>query len=413
MRPIRLAVVFDQHIRVGGGYQQALNAALIAQELPSELVELLFFTLIENNIQSLSSHGINAKLIKLSYIDKLKKNLRRVIVNSHLLKGIKAIERYTPFEKHLLREGVDLVYFVSPSEWARDLEELNYITTVWDLCHRDNPEFPEVRCNRQFERREKNYETILPRATAVLVDSDLGKTNVIQRYRIDNERVYVMPFQPAIETRNTVNADRNLKINIREKYGLNLPYIFYPAQFWAHKNHIYLLEGLQALEKRHGLQLGAIFTGEDNGNKSHIESYVQERKLEDRVKFAGFVQNEEIPELYRQSVALVMPTYFGPTNLPPMEAFALGVPVLYSDSVSFREQIGEAGLFMDLNDPNSMADHLKALIEDDQLRLRMVATGNERLAYLDSIDRVGVLRAVIESFQRKRLTWARHVPCLR
>jgi hypothetical protein len=105
---------------------------------------------------------------------------------------VKKIQRYSPIEKTLVKHKIDLAYAVSPSSWPRDLEEINYITTVWDLSHRDDPEFPEVRRVRQLEARDKNYWTLLPRATAILVDSELGKKNVVHRFGIDEERVHLM-----------------------------------------------------------------------------------------------------------------------------------------------------------------------------------------------------------------------------
>ena len=77
---------------------------------------------------------------------------------------------------------------------------------------------------------------------------------------------------------------------------------------------------------------------------SYVRSHAARLSLEERIKFIGFVGNEEIPELYRQSIALVMPSYFGPTNLPPLEAFQLGVPVLYPDKAGLRDQVGNAAL---------------------------------------------------------------------
>jgi glycosyltransferase involved in cell wall biosynthesis len=189
------------------------------------------------------------------------------------------------------------------------------------------------------------------------------------------------------------------------KYNLDMPYVFYPAQFWAHKNHVYLLEGLRILEELYGICIGAIFSGGDQGNLAYVHSYARRLNLEDRVRFIGFVDNEEIPELYRQSVALVMPSYFGPTNLPPLEAFELGVPVLYSDKVGLRDQVGDAALLMDLKDPASLANHLKNLIDDPQLRMRLIVAGNERLKFFDSMDRIGVLTRVLEDFRWRRLTW--------
>ena len=405
MRPIRLAIIFDQQIRAGGGYQQALNAALLTRELPSGICESIFFTTLEGNINALASYGVTANFIHLSFFGKVRTLLRRFATDHPAFKVLKKIVSNTPFEAQLIRHDIDLIYFLSPSSWAHDLEQINYIATVWDLCHRDDPEFPEVRWDRQLELRDKNYCALLPRATAIFVDSDLGKKNVVHRYGIDDERVYVMPFQAAAATRESLSLDLGSSIDVRAKYNLDVPYVFYPAQFWAHKNQVYLLEGLRTLEQRHGLRIGAIFSGGDQGNLAYVKSYVRELNLEDRVRFVGFVDNDEIPMLYMQSVALVMPSYFGPTNLPPLEAFGLGVPVLYSDKAGMRDQVGDAGLLMDLNDPASLADHLKNLIDDSQLRMRLVEAGKERLKFFDSMDRVGILKRVLEDFRWKRLTW--------
>lgn len=405
MRQIRLGVIFDQQIHVGGGYQQALNAALLTRGLPKEMVVVIFFTTLQENIATLATHGIEARLINLSFIAKLRAFLRNRIVDARLLKLIQKVEQHSPLEKQLIELKIDLVYFLSPSSWAHSLEKLNYITTVWDLCHRDYPEFPEVRWYRQIEARDRNYRAILPRATAIFVDSELGKINAANRYGVDLDRIHVMPFQPAEATRSDVESHATGPLRIHEKYELSIPYVFYPAQFWAHKNHVYLLEGLHVLEERYGIRVGAIFSGGDQGNRSYIEAYVQKLDFQDRVRFAGFVTNEEIVSLYCQSIALVMPSYFGPTNLPPLESFQLGVPVLYSDKSGLRDQVGNAALLMDLQDPNSMALHLKHLIEDVKLRESLIESGRVRMLQDEALDRIGILRSVIDEFRWKRLCW--------
>ena len=223
----------------------------------------------------------------------------------------------------MVARNIDLVYFLSPSGWTRSLERLNYITTVWDLCHRDDPEFPEVSSNRQLESRDSYYRSTLPRATAIFVDSELGKKNVIRRYAIDEQRIYVLPFQPAVSTYNPSLTNSESVVDVRKRYQLDVPYVFYPAQFWSHKNHIYLLEGLRALDDLYSLKVGAVFSGVDKGNLQFVQTRTFELGLDDRVRFVGFVPNEEIPYFYRQSLALVMPTYFGPTNLPPLKHSSL------------------------------------------------------------------------------------------
>ena len=405
MRPLRLAVIFDQKIQSGGGYQQSLNAALLTRRLPSDLCETIYFTTVKENIEALASYGVDASLIYLSFFDKANTYLKRVIKHSYFSKIIKSAWADTALQATLVSQSIDLVYFLSPSGMARDLDRLNYIITVWDLCHRDDPEFPEVRENWQLERRDKKFQSILPGATAVFVDSELGKKNVAHLYGIDQRRVHVMAFQAAAGARALSQAEPRSSINVREKYNLKVPYVIYPAQFWAHKNHIYLLEGLRALQRDYGLSIGAIFSGGDQGNLAYVQSYVRKLNLVDQVRFVGFVGNEEMPALYRQSIALVMPSYFGPTNLPPLEAFELGVPVLYADKPGLRDQVGDAALLMDLTDPGSMARHLAKLVRDEELRLALIKAGKERLKHIDSVDRLCILKSILEDFRWRRACW--------
>ena len=74
---------------------------------------------------------------------------------------------------------------------------MNYVFTVWDLCHRDHVEFPEVRQSFEFEARENLLKNALPKAVAVIAESPLGKKNIINRYGIDEKRVQWIPLSPA------------------------------------------------------------------------------------------------------------------------------------------------------------------------------------------------------------------------
>jgi glycosyltransferase involved in cell wall biosynthesis len=404
MKSIRIGVIFDQRPGIGGGYHQALNSALMMLEIPKELAEPIFFTTNKADISVLKNHGIDVKEIKLSFIEKLKDKIRQKILNKYILKVLKKIQKYSSFEKKLLKHKVDLVYFLSPTYLPQKLEKLNYITTLWDLCHRDDPEFPEVRQNKEFERRDDNYKKILPKATAILVDSDLSKQNVLNRYGIDFERVHIIPFQPSRIILEKKKLNNNQKINIHKKFNVE-SYIFYPAQFWPHKNHIYLLNGLHLLDKNYGIKVAAIFSGNDTGNKKYVENFAFKLNLQNRIRFIGYVSDEEMLELYQQSIALVMPSYFGPTNLPPLEAFKLGVPVLYPNKKGLRDQVGDAALLMDLNDPFTMTEHLKNIIEKKDLREKLINRGYERLRYFDNYDRIGILKNIIQNFSFKRITW--------
>ena len=92
----------------------------------------------------------------------------------------------------------------------------------------------------------------------------------------------------------------------------------------------------------------------------------------------GFVSDENITYLYRHAVGLIMPSYFGPTNIPPLEAMALGCPVAVSNKYAMPEQVGRAGLLFHPDSPEEMADCIKRLWTDDKLRERMRKDGYQR-----------------------------------
>jgi len=406
MQPIKLAIFFDQKLQAGGGYQQALNAAMLAKQIPLDVCIPFFFTTVANNIGILRGYGIEAHFLS---IPKWRHILLRLRAHIRWAPAIHFVYRWAGeniVEDYFTHHEIDLVYFTSPTSLALNLERLNYIFTVWDLCHRDDPEFPEVRDDREFERRDALYSSTLTKAVAVLVDSETSKKNVIHRYGVNDERAHVIPFAPAISTQISEDKYKLDYIDIKFKYRLETDYVFYPAQFWSHKNHVYLLNGLKVLEEKYNIRMSAIFAGSDaGGNLEYVKKVAQDIGLSERIRFPGFVPNEETPYLYQQALALVMPTYFGPTNLPPLEAFLLGVPVLYPDKHGLREQVGNAALLMDLQNPASMAEHLANLLTDEKLRNDLVNNGKERVGLLNDEDRLKTLVNIIVDYQARRVCW--------
>ena len=93
----------------------------------------------------------------------------------------------------------------------------------------------------------------------------------------------------------------------------------------------------------------------------------------------GYVSDGELVTLYKRARALVMPTFFGPTNIPPLEAFSLGCPVAISDVRGITEQVGDAAVTFDPEDVDSIADAIERLWLDDDLCRRLVSKGRHRI----------------------------------
>lgn len=394
---MKIIAILENEISAGGGFNQALNAVLQMQRISSGKFDFEVFTAKVDNIRFLKEFGVNAKYFSFSLID----NLLSVLSFSRWWQIIQFwLKIVGPFEKTLIKHNCDLVYFVKPSVKSSALQRLNYIATVWDLCHRDMPEFPEVRNFNQFYSREHHYKNCLSPAVVVLVDSESLVELVSKRYGVDRERLLPMPFAPSPFLDSGTTFD---KVVILKKYSLDEGYFFYPAQFWAHKNHIRILEALLILREK-GFNFTVVFVGGDQGNRQHVEQFINHHKLNDAVRILGFVPNEDMTGLYKGCKAVVMPTYFGPTNLPPLEAWKMEKPLIYPSQ--FSSQVGSAAILINPDDATELAEAME-YCTDKQLCEKLIKKGLVELIKVDRQRKKSEvdLIARLEQFEKRLRCW--------
>ena len=403
-RQINIGVIFDQELESGGGFQQGLNAANLVSKIDPELVKVFYFHTKKKSKDILLRNGINSKLVELSFLKKIYLFIKTTEKYRIIYKLIRILFDYNFFESYLKKQKINLVYFISPSRFALDLIELNFIYTVWDLCHLDYPEFPESKIKGEFENRELRLNKTLNKAVSIIVDSQYSKSNLSKKYNIRESRIAIIPFEPLKDIKENKFPDKPL-VNIYQKYKIDNQFIFYPAQFWPHKNHIYILKGIYILEKKYNTVLNVIFSGGDKGNKKNIIHYASKLGIKNRITFTGFIPNHELISIYKMSLALVMPTFFGPTNIPPYEAFKIGTPVIYPDLNGLREQVKDAALLVDLYDPETLSKTLLELITNLNFRENIIKKGYMLYKENEAIDRVRILNEILKKYLIKSYTF--------
>lgn len=370
---MKIAAVLENSVTAGGGFNQALNAILQMDRLAKENFDFVVFSSVAENIPALEKLGIATKMFKAGWKDQL---LSFCAINQFGRRVQNRLRLIGDLERKLMDDQVDLVYFVTPSARSLSLQKLNYISTVWDLCHRDTPEFPEVHEFNAFHSREWLFKNSLAPSLLVLTDSDTLSDRVARRYGVDSERLLAMPFLPSPLAAQSLSCS---KAEVLSRYKLEEGYFFYPAQFWAHKNHFRVLEALLKLRQR-GIALEVVFSGGDQGSLFHIERFINQNSLKDQVKILGFVPSEDIRALYEGCHAVVMPTYFGPTNLPPLEAWKIGKPLIYS--AHLRAHVGDAAICVNPDDSVELADAM-AVCLDSETSASLIRSGYRRLAQIE------------------------------
>lgn len=317
IKKMRIALVLHNNAKAGGAnsYEyEVLKRISIIQQSDFEFIIYVPKSLLKATKKQFKVFKVRSYrdgLFTLFFL-----NLRVALSGYKVLKSIGL--RYGKLERKFRRDDIYLAYFLSPNAIALDLVDTPTINTVWDLGHRDLPEFLEISGNRHFEEREFFYRTVLPKSFRVVVDSQKTSDRIQSIYGVLKDKVIVGGLavsKPSVPEFLQSSSDQ---------------FFLYPAQFWPHKRHVLLLEAFKIVCNQNA-DCKLILTGSDKGNLKHVVQKAKSLGISERVEFMGYVDAPKLAMLMQTALCLVFPSQLGPSNLPPLEAAMLGTRTLISN----------------------------------------------------------------------------------
>lgn len=366
----KIGLYLDSKPSSGGAFQYGLAMLDAVVTLPSREYEVLITYSSSFWKETLKRYDVESCNIPLNFYER---NIvlwwRRLGLSTNLWRNIG--KNIHPFTRRFMQQVRDLWIFPSQDIWSYRLP-VPALCTIHDLMHRYEKRFPEVSAYGRYERREAHYRDICKWSVGILVDSNVGKQQVVESYEVQPEKVHVLPYvPPKYIYENSKTSDFNEFCLLPRKF------IFYPAQFWSHKNHHNLIKAVQALKSKLP-DLKLVFVGAKKNSYNAILKLVCKLGLKDSILFLGYVPDKYMVGIYRRARAMVMPTFFGPTNVPPLEAFAVGCPVAVSNIYGMPEQVGDAALLFDPNRVDEIATTIFRLWTDDKLCQQLSDIGKKR-----------------------------------
>jgi glycosyltransferase involved in cell wall biosynthesis len=274
-------------------------------------------------------------------------------------------------EQVLKDNRIDLVYYLKS-----ELNCINYpfIATHWDVAHKSMFAFPETSLNGSFEIREKYYQYTLAKAFLILCESETGRKELKNYYRLYEDKIKVFPiFAGSIIHENASQEEHR---NVLEKFHLEEKMFFlYPAQFWVCKNHYNLIIAFKKfITEKNNQKIKLVLSGSDKGNLKYIQDLISSLNLEKQVVLIGFISNKELFTLYKNALALTMPTFLGPTNMPLLEAAHLQCAVLCSDLEGHREMLGDNALYFNPSNADDICVAMNQVL-NESVRINLVKAG--------------------------------------
>jgi len=246
--------------------------------------------------------------------------------------------------------------------------------------HKYFPSFPEYPLKARVTRNII-YKNASKYSVFAIVDSMQGANDLNSFYNIQMRKIKVIPYIPPAYIYKYKNMTTEAASNILGKYSIPNKFLFYPAQFWYHKNHIRLFKAIKLLGDIYQEKFYIILVGSPKESFifTNIMKFIKENSMSDQIIYLGYVSDKEMVALYKKAIALVFPSLLGPTNIPPLEAMVLGTPVICSNLFSIPDQIGDAGLFFNPFEVKDIADKIYKIWVDKGLRSDLIRKGYKKV----------------------------------
>lgn len=254
----------------------------------------------------------------------------------------------------------------------------NVVITVHDLI----PLYSDSWSNLPYEFiKEKSrilnlFKKCIENAALILTPSNFVKHEINEYFpKIDNSKIIVSHHSASKDLKKSSADNATL-----QKLGLlNIKYFLFVSSYSPRKNHIGLIEAYNSLPDNIKKDYKLVFVGSGNKfTKEKINNVIHNNSLQNSVIKLADLSNYELCQVYNAATCSVFPSFAEGFGVPPLESMQCECPVISSNLSSMPEIAGNAALLIDPYSRESIREGMIKIIEDSELRSRLIKNGIER-----------------------------------
>jgi len=275
-------------------------------------------------------------------------------------------------------ENLDIVHF--PHFNVPIKLETPFVVTIHDLILL---EYPTRRAStlgpiKYFIKQlahKKVLSNAIINAKTIIVPSDYTRKSILKFYPKTNPEKIKLIYE-GVTPLDIGAGDPDKDKKFLEEQKITKPYLLYVGNSYPHKNLYTLVRAFQdVLDKKPGLQL--VLVGQKNYFSERLERETRELGLEvpKEVNFTGFIEDEDLPRLYRNASLYVFPSLLEGFGLPPLEAMSYDLPVATSNASCLPEVLGASAIYFDPKDIEDMARVILEGLDNESLRKTLIKAG--------------------------------------
>lgn len=240
------------------------------------------------------------------------------------------------------------------------------ISTIHDLIPLKVPQE-----NKQIEIDYRNDITFAINHSDYLITvSEASKKDIISEFNYPENRITVIPNGVDFDFFNKSPSKAELE-KARAKYKLPKKFILYFGNIRKHKNVDSLIKAYSLLSNEIRNEVSLVIT---QGN-DELRQLVKELNLVDQVHFTSFIDDIDLPSIYKLALVMAFTSSYEGFGLPIIEAMAAGTPVITSNVSSMPEIAGDAAILVSPLQLEEISEALEKVIQNPEIRAKMIALG--------------------------------------
>jgi glycosyltransferase involved in cell wall biosynthesis len=306
---------------------------------------------------------------------KLSGNTSRLFFLKDRLGLIKSSSRSDSESSNLKNQikGYDLVHVPLPQHYEPFKNiDANFLVTIHDLTHRL---FSEYHTPNNVEKAENGLNYFIEQDADFLCISESTKTDLIKFCNVDEEKLYTV-LEAADNQKFKPDYFSRTGKNTRQVYSIpDKPYLFTLSTLEPRKNLINTIKAFDLLlDENPDIDCNLVIGGK-NGWKS---KELMQLRHKTNIIFTNFVDENDLPDLYREAEALCYVSYYEGFGLPPLEAMSCKTPVIYGNNSSMKELFEGYALPANPDDIEDIKEQMKKVLTDSDLKKELEEKGLER-----------------------------------
>ena len=293
--------------------------------------------------------------------------------------------------------GVD-VFYLPHINFASFSKNSQNVITIHDLSFLRYPEFFSFRKN--LWHRAINIKKNIKKYDKIIAVSQNTKNDIVELLKVPENKVTVIyPGLPGyLNEGNKINDDLSVDY-LAQKYNINSDYILYFGTIEPRKNISGLISAYNLLRDS-GVNCLLVLVGAWGWKTKGIKKEWRASKYKNDIRFIGYVDDKIKPLLYKQAKVLAYPSFYEGFGFPPLEAMYFGLPVVSSNTSSLPEVLGDSAILINPDKPQDLAEALKIVMVDENLRNKMILSGRERVKRFSWEETAQKYIEIFESLQK-------------